>query len=688
MDRIAAGEAALLYLKAGWHPIELLAGQKEPPTFTKHRTGHEGTDLTATDIDALAWAGNLGIRMPPDVIGLDVDAYKKGLESLRDLIDKLGPLPATYISHNHRNDESGIRFFLVPRMPAWIAGLPGIDIIQRHHRYAAVWPSTHPSGRSYDWWDQTIKAPAEAIPHVDDLPDLPQPWIEELSRDEANGHSRAASGGEVGEFLSEHTRADKPGYVTVICDHFEAQRRAGLSRHDNMQHCLIWAMEHVRAGIAPAQKAVDALGARWVVAVAPDARRAELFSARRTTEFDAMLRHAVGKANAKTEAELHTLHDNVAGIPINATPPTLIGQLQAGMGVADDDMLELVDWNGTADADDELVEGLIIPGRWTQFVAKAKEGKSSLEMFCAIELSEGRHPFDGTAMEPIRVLYLDGEMGQRDLHELIEACGHHPTKLPNLHCSTERPRLDTPKGAARLHRRVNDMGAELVVLDGLNGFVNPEATDNDDNTWKPLYRLAIEPLKQAGVAIISGDNMGKDSAKGSRGSSVKNDKADAVFPVKRTDSGIKLRPSHRRGGNFTDELTLEAEGFDRTRPIRFWRAAASWPSGTKEAVAVLNSLHVPLDLPRRKVAALLKSAIEDAEANGRDPEPFRIRTEVQGAAMRWRRASPIKAGTTPGTKSLFTSATDAGTDDGTDTSSASEMPSDQPEPGPGTTANQ
>jgi hypothetical protein len=80
-------------------------------------------------------------------------------------------------------------------------------------------------------------------------------------------------------------------------------------------------------------------------------------------------------------------------------------------------------------------------------------------------------------------------------------------------------------GAGRLLRWVDRLAARVTVLDGVNGFVDPEATENDDNTWRMFYDRSIRPLKDRGLAVLSNDNMGKDASKGSRRSSVKNDKA-------------------------------------------------------------------------------------------------------------------------------------------------------------------
>lgn len=304
----------------------------------------------------------------------------------------------------------------------------------------------------------------------------------------------------------------------------------------------------------------------------------------------------------------------------------------------DDGLLVLIDWNVVHDPEDDLVEGLVIPARWTQFVAPAKAGKSSLLMFVAVELSEGRNPFDGSPIEPVRVLYCDGEMGRDDLEELIVATGQDPARLANLHTSCERVRLDTETGAVRLLGRVDDLGVRLVVLDGLNGFVAPGASEKDDTTWRPVFDLAVRPLKTRGVAVVSGDNMGKDQTRGSRGSSVKTDKADGVVEIHPTDKGVRLHPSHGRGGAYiAKDLSLDAEGFDRSRPIRYRRASGSWPEGTTAGVALLDELGVPLDQGRCKIRARLREEIAKAETAGLDADRFRVANEALAAAIRYRK---------------------------------------------------
>lgn len=182
-------EAWREYRSAGWPVIPLPPNLKDPPPG-----GYTGAGgRVADDAQLEAWerggyftrehghvdAGNIALRMPDGVIGIDVDAYdgKRGDQSLAELVDRYGPLPPTWMSTSRADGRSGISFYRVPPGTK-LHDKPGpnIEIIQHHHRYAIVWPSVHPTGAPYRWQDDTY-------PAVDDLPALPEAWLEGLRID-------------------------------------------------------------------------------------------------------------------------------------------------------------------------------------------------------------------------------------------------------------------------------------------------------------------------------------------------------------------------------------------------------------------------------------------------------------------------------------------------------------------------
>ena len=174
------GLAARLYLQKGWAGVlPLPANEKTPPP-----TGYTGGGADPTVEQVEAWlanghaGGNIALRLPADVLGIDVDAYagKAGAESLAEAEARFGELPPTWTCTSRSDGVSGIRFFTVPEGLAWPNTVgPGIETIRRGHRYAVVFPSVHPSGATYRWLDRDgqVCEPPRPV----DLPELPDAWV-------------------------------------------------------------------------------------------------------------------------------------------------------------------------------------------------------------------------------------------------------------------------------------------------------------------------------------------------------------------------------------------------------------------------------------------------------------------------------------------------------------------------------
>lgn len=182
------------YLAAGWNPFPLPLGAKYPPPTGV--TGRGAPPVTASDIDA--WAEdypaphNVGIRVPRNVVGIDVDAYdgKCGAKTLAALESLWSPLPVAPMSSARGDGVSGIRFFRIPdeydpshlERAILAVGGTGVEVIRHDHRYAVVSPSVHPSGASYCW-------DTGSIPAIDDLPMLPREWCVDTPESEPESTS-------------------------------------------------------------------------------------------------------------------------------------------------------------------------------------------------------------------------------------------------------------------------------------------------------------------------------------------------------------------------------------------------------------------------------------------------------------------------------------------------------------------
>lgn len=171
--------AALDYLTAGWSPLPL----DGKVLLERGVTGRSGRYLTHADVKEFIdkWpTANIGLRLPRNVIGLDIDCYdgKQGRKTLTRLVGQYGPLPETWCSTS-RTDGSSIRLFRVPpgfdgaefRDPG-----DGIEVIQSHHRYVIVAPSLHPERQPYLWYQSTTRGLVlrpDEIPAPEELAVLP-----------------------------------------------------------------------------------------------------------------------------------------------------------------------------------------------------------------------------------------------------------------------------------------------------------------------------------------------------------------------------------------------------------------------------------------------------------------------------------------------------------------------------------
>lgn len=235
--------AARSYWQTGWaNPLPVRA--KYPPV--SGYTGAAGANVSWPDLTA--WCDgpeadwNIALRLPPTVIGLDVDAYdaKIGGETIAKAEGDLGELPATWSTTSRGDGVSGIRLFRVPsdvdlrnaealleqRYGQTSGGerVSHVEVIRHGHRYAMVWPSRHPDTNVlYRWYRPDGSPPdgAGELPRPDDLPDLPEAWVQALTCAERTSPSE--------DFWSQFTPPDAA----------EDARHEGVIPHGNRHKALV-----------------------------------------------------------------------------------------------------------------------------------------------------------------------------------------------------------------------------------------------------------------------------------------------------------------------------------------------------------------------------------------------------------------------------------------------------------------
>jgi Bifunctional DNA primase/polymerase, N-terminal len=164
-------EIAEDYRDRGWDPFPLPWHRKFPPPADV--TGYDARLITGGDYRRWAeiWA-NIGLVMPETVVGIDFDGYKDGHRAPSGL-------PPT-VRSTSRTDGSGIFLFTVPEGTRLETKVKGVgEVVQWFHRYAVCWPSVHPEGGVYRWLDDGDNE--VEIPYVDNLPPLPERWLQRLA---------------------------------------------------------------------------------------------------------------------------------------------------------------------------------------------------------------------------------------------------------------------------------------------------------------------------------------------------------------------------------------------------------------------------------------------------------------------------------------------------------------------------
>lgn len=318
-------ESYTCYTELGWLGVlPLKSGTKYPPP--PGYTGKGKPDPTADQMAAWAQSvtyrdGNLCLRLPDDVIGIDVDAYnrKTGAEAITEAEKLWGPLPLTFRSTSRDDGVSGIRLFRVPpgtELPGGIKfpdkAIGDVDIIQHHHRYMVCWPSVHPEGRPYLWFDEETGDQVTLPPPPGELPELPQAWLEGLQagppRSEAE-HRRDA--------VTTAQRADGPSYDVTeamtagVPSEKVATRLAralhdlqqGTNRHDSMLGHVLALLRLGQSGQPGVELALRTLYFRFVESVADDRQHGE---AEAGNEFARMITNAdrlLAEPDAAAEAE-------------------------------------------------------------------------------------------------------------------------------------------------------------------------------------------------------------------------------------------------------------------------------------------------------------------------------------------------------------------------------------------------
>jgi Bifunctional DNA primase/polymerase, N-terminal len=523
------GLFASVYWEAGWHGVFPLPPERKSPPLD----GWTGANAPyASQADVYTWLddcpisvlveipgsrarqrvtytaalGNIGIRLPANVIGIDVDNYgeKQGKQSLAELESLYGPLPETWRVTSRDDGVSGIRLFRVREGLQWpgVAG-PGIEIIQARHRYVVVAPSIHPdTHRPYRWLLGDLDTIGD-VPNVDVLPPLPPAWVAGLTKDRlARDITRVTlDRAEAVGWLSQGSPHDMCAATTRVLGRAQAELGTpGGSRHDAALMGT-QALAHLQVeGHTGVMAALDVLRRAFESATG---------TAARAGEWDRLVSGAVAVAAART--------DRATIDPCSITFAKLTGKIQSDAQVTQLPYVAPIQEHSSwypqkADHILDNVEPdevplvmartdgafLFYPKRVNGIIGESEQGKSWIGYACAAQiLASGNN-----------VLIIDFEDVLRLAVKRLQTLGVSDENLRNRfgYMSPHESLVE-----ADLELAIRDIRPSLILIDGLSAMMGMQGIDINSNADViNFYTKILQPLAQySGAAVVYVDHIPK-----------------------------------------------------------------------------------------------------------------------------------------------------------------------------------
>jgi hypothetical protein len=571
------------YWAAGWRGIlPLPYGKKTWPP--EGFTGYGGAEPSYADCHAWSEGAprNLCVRVPDGCVGIDVDHYdgKTGGDTLTGLVDKYGALPPTAYSTSRGDGISGIRLYRVPLGTTLPTKLPGIEFIQRHHRYVVAWPSVHPSGNVYRWIDERTGAVMDTPPRLADLPELPTAWITGLAVEAKNYDKVALDLDAASAILAGFPLGDPCAHVLAHA----GKTMAGGDRHDSYNEAALAVVGSGRRGCPGAAQVLHRLRAAFVAEVS-DPRNG---TARRTVpEAEAEWRRgllgalaivaneeqgtacpddvfvwmddldAQEKAKAEDEgtdeAEEATepspydmaVRRKLADLIVHEAAKEALATRKAGQAPPLDGH-DLPTFLAQPDEGERYRVDRLWPSEGRVLLpAAAKSGKTTLIVGNLIpSLVDGSQFLGMFDVDPVkrRVVYFNLEVGERTLRAWMRRANiaaSNKVTVVNLRGKVSALGLNSEAGRKRLTDFLTAQDAEVVILDPLAPALAAYGLDENSNSdVATFFGWWSEALGRAGVVDDLIAHHAGHAGERSRGASRLLDEPDAIWTMTKSASTV------------------------------------------------------------------------------------------------------------------------------------------------------
>lgn len=461
---------------------------------------------------------NLGVRLPADVVVVDVDPrnFPAGRDSLAELADAFG-LPLASAPHVLTGNLSrpGHHFYF--RKPAGavlldsLEGFEGVEFKSLGREVVAP-GSVHPTGGLYRW--------APDSPPLHDMPDLPARLVEAVRRPDRPRKQAAGAGELTPEQLA------KTLEQLDLCDFGEKQhdrwRDLMMACHfatdgEGRQEFIDWCMGdgHYR-------------GQEWIVGRRWDSLHADRGDAIRTATLQMFLQEVGGGIAPPDAADDFDVWDEVE--------PAEERSRWNFLSLDDVESLPPPRW---------LVPGVLTEGSLAAIYGAPESGKSFLAVDISMAIAGGID-WHGRQVERGGVLYIAAEgapgLGKRFRAWKLDRCAQG--RRFDLHLMRDDLNLAAEKdGGARAFAQAvaDELGPlRLIVIDTLN----QTAAGADESSAKDMgrYIASMKLLRNAtGATVAVVHHSGKDLSKGMRGSTALLGAMDTTVEVERATDGRSIK---------------------------------------------------------------------------------------------------------------------------------------------------
>lgn len=583
------------YHQLGWPGVLPLPARRKkwPP---KGFTGDDGAMPSYADL--LQWAelypaANICLRLPDGVVGIDVDNYgdKPGALTIAGAENRWGPLPTSPRSTSRADGVSGIRLYRVPPGIRFVGELgPGVEIIQRHHRYLIAWPSIHPEGRPYRWLDDDGNEIGP--PRIDELPELPPEWVEGLTDhapveraavNPAQARALARSGRTEG-YPSARVAGRVQGTLSVLKAAGAKGTRQARTRDD-----VLALLRMGKQGEPGVDSALDTLRRAYVAAVADDRGGADIAA----REFDRMIEPArVGPLLATPdEYERDDLESMLKLLPEErhaaerarwaTATPTRPGNDDEHQGDNHDDApqkgIHLVTASNITTEKPEWAwahggKGRILKAALTLFGGRPGTGKSTCARWFAAGWSTGTLTgcWEG---RPVNVAYIATEEAwHHTVAPSLQAAGADMSRVHFVQDGDEPARIRSITDEATLTDLFTANDIRAVFLDPLMGTITGGADINRNNEVRNYLDPWVRIAEKINGPVVGICHMTKaptgDVVASITGSSAFGELARCVFGFavdRESDDGTRVMSQAKNSAGFEDLSLAYRIGSHRVR---------------------------------------------------------------------------------------------------------------------------